>query len=812
MHVKSIIAALLVCFCLSTLAAQEVIILQPRVHGSVERAAEDLADVIEARSGHRPIIRRSRLWQPEQGIYIGNMPAARRALPLPNSLSWFGSVYREARGERVYLRARNTDALVHGIYRYAHTEYGARWFLPGEDTLFLSSADASAVADTRMPVLQEPTFVQRQVGSPKWSFYRRNALNQPYRFNHALARIFDPALFETNPELFAQRGNGQPFGLSGSLKYDAQPHLASPAVADYAAKAVLAHFEEHPEAKSFSLATNDNIRFDESAATRALVEPIQYFRERPNYSDLVFTFMNRVAERVFDQAGAWSTPAGEPRYLTALAYYWAEAAPSFPLHPRILPVLTADRSQWQDPEFRAEDKALIEEWSRSGVERLGTWDYYYGAPYPYPRQFNQWIVESIRHLAANGVDVFYTPMPYMLSYEGPKAYLTAQLLWDPWQDVEVLLNEFYEGVFGPASSSMRAFYEAFERMHNERSGRAQWIKFYMDEAGVEKFSSDFLEVMEGHLRTAQAESAGHPEISQRIKRIRGDFEVTRIYRRLQAARREIAVGLERAPDADFLAAIEAFTQSREELQAKLRPLYAIERYEYNFRLLKDGAQSDPTPAALGALARYGTLDGEPALAPYLTEAQSKTVEHVQNYLEKPLPATINPNPSLWQADPQEDGRYLFPQPMPQIRGWSIDLRPSEKLVLSSMQAMPDRGLRMSGADIVSFFADVAVEGGASYLLQAAFSFHASPDNRTRLELIWYDSEGSRLASKRIFQAPVEWAEPKEGRAVNLLLPARAPEKAARLRLRFSASRQYDGDFLEVSEVRLWPLSETKADN
>ena len=41
-----------------------------------------------------------------------------------------------------------------------------------------------------------------------------------------------------------------------------------------------------------------------------------------------------------------------------------------------------------------------------------------------------------------------------------------------------------------------------------------------------------------------------------------------------------------------------------ELQAKLKPLYAIDRYEYNFRLLQDNAQSDPIPAALGALAGF----------------------------------------------------------------------------------------------------------------------------------------------------------------------------------------------------------------
>ncbi len=786
------------------LAAQETIILHPRVDPSVEAAAAELADVIEARTGQRPAIRHSRVRHPERALYIGDVPAARSALHLPPDLSAFGSVYRKGRGERMYLRARHPEALVHGIYRYAHTVLGARWYLPGDEGLFFSSRHPKEAVGGRLPVVQEPAFVQRHVGTPQWSFYRRNALNQPYRFNHALSDIFDRPLFETNPEFFARRGDGREYEPTGSRKYDAQPHLALPEVADLAAEAALDYFAAHPEARSFSLATNDNVRFDESAATRALVEPISYFRGLPNYTDLVFTFMNRVAERVFDEGGAWETPDGEPRYVTALAYYWAEAAPTFPLHPRVMPVLTADRAQWRDPEYREEDKALIEAWSRSGAERIGTWDYYYGAPYPYPRQFNQWIIESIRHLAENGVDVFYTPMPYMLAYDGPKAYLAAQLLWDPWQDVDVLLDEFYESVFGPAASSMRDYYESFEQRREARDGPGQWIQFYLDEAGIGQFSLEFIEAMEALLVHGAEEAAGHPEVRSRIEAVRRDFEITRIYARLQAARRAVATGLEGRPDATMLEAIQSLTQARATLREKLEPLHAIERYEYNFRLLKDTAQSDPIPAALGALARHGRSEDDERLRDYLTEAQYAAVLRLRGILDKPLPAPVNANSKLWNGTPRDDGRYLFPQPMPQLRGWAIDLRPSELLELEAADRPLQRGLRVSGADIVSFFSDVAVEVGRDYLLRTVLAYRASPDNRTRLNLVWYDSDGKRLASKVYFQAPVEWDGREAPREADLLVPVRAPEKAARVRIRFSASRQYAGDFLELRQVELYP--------
>ena len=90
-----------------------------------------------------------------------------------------------------------------------------------------------------------------------------------------------------------------------------------------------------------------------------------------------------------------------------LAYYWAEQSPSISLHPRILPILTSDRSQWQDPDYRNEDKALIKRWGMAESEKLGAWDYYFGAPYPYPRQFSQWIIESLSYLKKNRVDIFF---------------------------------------------------------------------------------------------------------------------------------------------------------------------------------------------------------------------------------------------------------------------------------------------------------------------------------------------------------------------------------------------------------------------
>ena len=398
-----------------------------------------------------------------------------------------------------------------------------------------------------------------------------------WNIGHALGKVFTPELFDREPELFALI-KGRRSRPSGSNGIDAQPDFTNPRAVEIAAEAALAHFEAQPESHSFSLSINDNVRFDTSLWTQLAVEPVSYFRSRPNYTDLVFGFMNQVAEAMerfevgglkpelsaskvlpgrrsefrnrnfqasglksqhsapCDRSDLWTTPSGRPRYLTALAYYWTEPSPEIQLHPRVMPVLTSDRAQWHDPAYREEDKALVERWMASGVERMATWDYYFGAPYPYPRQFTQWMDESLKHLHETGVDVFFSQLPSAWGMDGPKAWLAAELLWDAQQDVELLLEEFYTNFFAAAAEPMRAFYELAEAHRNEHEGEAEWIKLYKDEAGIELFTPELIEEMRACIHAAEAAVVGDARPAARVQVVSDAFRFTELYAGMHQAR------------------------------------------------------------------------------------------------------------------------------------------------------------------------------------------------------------------------------------------------------------------------------------
>ncbi len=309
------------------------------------------------------------------------------------------------------------------------------------------------------------------------------------------------------------------------------------------------------------------------AVTSEATGSVEYFRGRPNYTDLVFGFMNQVADEVYEGGKVDARcdletfdllnfkPSRHPPYLTALAYYWTEQSPSFRLHPQIMPVLTSDRAQWHDPDYREEDKALIRRWVESGAARIATWDYYFGAPYPYPRQFTQWIGESITYLHEAGVDVFFSQLPAVWGLDGPKAWLTAELLRDPERDVQGLLDEFYREFFGAAAEPIRAFYETAEQTRNKRAGTANWIKFYKDEAGVELLDEATLMQMRAYLEEAKhavrperlrerASASGAPlesnRFADRVQVVSDAFAYTEAYasyhrRRVALVERAIAI-------------------------------------------------------------------------------------------------------------------------------------------------------------------------------------------------------------------------------------------------------------------------------
>ncbi|MFP4165962.1 MAG: DUF4838 domain-containing protein [Opitutales bacterium] len=772
------------------------IVLPAEAGKRLSAAAEDLSELLEERTGAKLELLADTERRPKHAFYL------KVDTGKPYHLSPGGFfIHRERL--KIYIHGGSEEGVANGVYAFARRVLGARWYWPGE-----RGFEWVGDAPDKFPEIrwrEEPAYVMRTLGATESEFARRNRLARRYQFNHALADIFTPELFEEDPEVFAEI-NGRRRRPTGSRKFDPQPDFTHPRAVEYAADAALEHFAAHPESRSFSLSINDNVRFDTSADTSKAVTPLRYFRGRPDYTGLVFRFTSRVAERVFEDPAVRSTPSGEARYLTALSYYWTEPAPNFELHPRVMPIMTSDRAQWHDPEYRAQDKALIRRWSNSGAERLGTWDYYFGAPLPYPRQFNKWLVESLRYLNEEGVDVFYAQLPAFWGLDGAKAWLAAELLWDPGQDADALLNEYYTEFFGAAAGPVRRFYEIAEMHRDLVAGEADWIKYYKDESATELFPKHVLEGMRAQLKQAEAAVKDDSRRSERVAVVSEAFSLTEAYAAFHQARRALfAVTLAVFAEGENIEErkkerIVEILNARGELFLKKRSAYR----ELGEELLEDPlhrhvrhilgiAQSDPMPLALTAIASLG---GEPEISGNgeyegVTKAVTTWANDSENFHSKVE------NPELLHAGPPEPFNFLGP-PVPSIDDWHFDFRPSENFALgaASVEEESTKGVRISGADACSVFRTFPVIAEQSYLLSSIVRWRASPDNRVFIRLTWRDRDGNRLRTDRPLRLPTGERKRKQP----VLAPVSAPANAYTVRVYFTVSRQYEGDFFEILEV------------
>ncbi|MGJ8638284.1 MAG: DUF4838 domain-containing protein [Opitutaceae bacterium] len=713
-------------------------------------------------------------------------PAVKSAivLKLNEPLDSTGSflIYRQR--TQVIIKSNSVEGLANAIYELCGGLLGARWYWASDLGLEYIGDVPGKFPEQRW--LETPSFVQRALYPMSTDFGRRNRLNRPFQFNHALARVFNPEVYEVESYVFS-RIKGSRREPEGHAGRDPQPHLAHSRAVEIAAKAAIEYFEKNPNSLSFSLSINDNVMFDESEQTRQQVSPLKYFRTRPDYTDYVFGFMNSVAEKVFDKAGLWQTDQGEDRYLTALAYYWTEPSPTIEIHPRVMPVLTSDRAQWHDEAYRAEDKALITRWANSGTERVATWDYYFGSPYPYPRQFNQWIDESLKYLSGAGVDVLFSQLPSAWGLDGPKAWLASELLWDVHQDADALLEEYYLNFFGAAAEPMRGFYETAEAYRNEHAGKADWIKYYKDEAGVGMLSPKVLREMRVFIEEARATVLADERRLARVEIVSEAFAFTEAYARFHAAREAlIEACFVRSPK--LLECLSEYQKVRSEYFKFANRLVSLPMHK-RLKYFTKQLQTDPTSLALAVLAQEGRLPAD-----YDDYGLLEWVDQQASY-----------QPNFANVELPHEGQYQFNflgPVLPIVHSWSFDFRPSQHLAVVGARG-EEQGIRVSGADVFSIFRDEPVNSERGYLLDTTMAWSVSPDNRSQVKLIWRDESGKRLRTDLPIQLP--WGASNGDQ--QLLIPFKSPESAVTVRIHYTVSRQYEGDFLELLRVDFFELPE-----
>ena len=226
-----------------------------------------------------------------------------------------------------------------------------------------------------------------------------------------------------------------------------------------------------------------------------------------NFSDLVWNFVNEVAKRVKDDYPG--------RYIGSLAYAYQFLPPERieRLEDNVVVMICKTRRSHWDPEYRKMSREAIRGWQALQPAKVYVWEYYNvwyspamrGVPIIYPHI----IAEDLKFLRTISSGEFVesesetrdnwgaSRRAQHAAIQGLNWYVTARMLWDPDQDVDALLDDYFTKFYGPAERPMREVFTRCEQLwadpdkHSSRPWRdmfppeeVAWIFARIDEASA----------------------------------------------------------------------------------------------------------------------------------------------------------------------------------------------------------------------------------------------------------------------------------------------------------------------------------------
>ena len=351
------------------------------------------------------------------------------------------------------IRGPNEAATAHGIVGFLKRYAGVRQYWPGRP------GDLGDVIPQRpsltLPEVEWrdwPYFFSRifslqafpRGGRPPLDFYRRHqTLPSGENYN----RWLPPGRHaQSHPEYYALV-NGkrlQPSDKSGAAGW--QPCVSNPEVVRIMGDAVVDYFRENPEAPGINFAINDGGGNCTCPQCQAMDAPGTDYSRMTGMGDRYVKFTNRICEQL-----ATEHPN---KWLVYLAYAGAKHPPStVQPHSQLLPVLTTSGSMF----------ASWDAWMKAGTEHMGLYLHHDDLFFILPKLDVRQTAKRIRYTAGSGrARVFYMEMHNQWPFADTVPYITSELLWDPRQNVDTLLNEYYEQFYGPAAAPMQRFHQILE--------------------------------------------------------------------------------------------------------------------------------------------------------------------------------------------------------------------------------------------------------------------------------------------------------------------------------------------------------------
>jgi hypothetical protein len=403
------------------------------------------------------------------GLYIGQCQTTQDS-DLPEKTSNPETYSISVRDGGIYFNGRYPTPTYFAVASFIENNLGVRWFAPGELWTYIPRGTPGELTVDVKSVVSVPGTSPRIWSGHAWTddwktwdlrnkavesevVHRRNMQNNMYR-------IFPPSKYaKTHPEYYPLI-NGKRWIPENDKASHWWPCIGNPDVLRLTVEYANHYFDTHPDEDSFSLGMDDISHVCKCDKCLAMA---------PDLPDRYYMFINEVAKEV--------RKTHPNRYIGLLIYDIVRPLPKQvkKLEPNVFGYMTATCFQWWWPQRKQEVQMLTREWAKR-CQHLSRYDYY-GMGTITPRFAPHFMAEELKLDDSLGFEGMYTEVYTFLPDTAPMIWALAKMQWDHSLDVDPLLNEFYQKMYGSAAGTMKQYFDLLEKSWDTaRPGRTHgWV-------------------------------------------------------------------------------------------------------------------------------------------------------------------------------------------------------------------------------------------------------------------------------------------------------------------------------------------------
>ncbi len=539
-------------------------------------AAEELAGYIEKISGARPkLIEGTPAPMPRHAIWVGYQSALDDLFPdLTFQFEHQEEVLIASNTDHVVIAGRDRwdedhmviagrDETIEGwqreygtanaVYTFLQDQLDVRWIMPGE--FGQDVIEKETIALEPFVYRHHPPFLERAAifrfsamadhrgDSHDWVRRQRIQLDSMKMPGGHPASHWWERYHEEHSEYFALQPDGTRSGFP-SPRY-AKRCLSNPAVWAQWLEEVEQALKDNPNQTVFSASENDSHSSGICVCEkcRSWDPPMDATEERHRYrwdgtsrkyvpmSDRYVRFANELARKLKKRF-----PERDDLFVTASTYGPASVPPvEAELDDNVI-ISAVGHFPTTTPEARRSQKNHWRQWSQRAEAiryRPNLW-YWGGGLWGWPEVPLTRTIEDFRFLADHGaVGMFVDSTWEHWATQGPMYYVMAQLAWNPHQDGDALLADYYERGFGEAAGEIETYWSMMERA-NETLMRSPGLRtrssrrYDLVRIAGQVYTPQFLVRADGILQQAAAKVTDEPErYRRRVAFVRDGFEFFR---------------------------------------------------------------------------------------------------------------------------------------------------------------------------------------------------------------------------------------------------------------------------------------------